>query len=981
MRNCFFKEAFKNSCGVVIAFVFLLAVSVSAETRTWSGAGTTAVWSDSGNWGETAPLTGDNLAFSGTGAQCTNANDLAADTSFSGLTFASGTRNYLLSGNRITLGGNVANNSTSNQRLNFDMILDAPRTFSTVSGSLYVNGAISGPGGLLQVGGTYPLFLTGANTYQGITAITNGYIQISNSQALGSTDGGTIVYDSTGTTSGYRLELAGGICVTGETITIYGKGNNNGALQSVSGSNTWAGKIILGYAGENRLGVSSATAMLVVSGVIEGPSGNHMVVRNKDDCGPTILANTNAYNGETQVIVGTLRLSGGDDRLPTNTLVRLGNSSNVSWAQLDLNGCNQMIAGLANYPVTMAQRITNTASNQTATLTVNLNKAYAFSGTLEGNLSLVKVGPSNLTLSATANTFTGQTVVRESEVLLEQPTAIMDSTVNTGDGPMGVLAFGTNTVMNFGGLVGTNSLAMTNRFGTAMNLRIRGSQTTVYDGQITAGSDFTKAGSGYFTMNGVNLYTGRTYLVGGTLKVASEDAFGTYPSSYVADKIVFDGGTLRTETNMTWAANNRGMYLASGGGTLWSTNKNAVVTVAKQLTGVGGIAYKGFGLFLSTASNAYDGVTSVGTVAEESCILRVTAASQFGNLVTNAVVYTGSQLELANGLVVAKPINVSGSGNTVEPPPPSSPASNRGALQAAAGATAEWSGPVLLGADQARFGAQNNGHLIVSGIIDDGPASYALRISTNPGDRTRGVEFRAHNTYNGSTDLTRGILFLGVSDALPPASVLDVHWAASNNSEFSGLDMRGFSQTVAGLKNSGITGANALITNSSLSASTLTVSQSVDTVYNGTICGPIVLVKDGAGSLTLNYPTVYSGATTVRGGTLALGINGVISTASTLLLAGGTLSVGSTTNTFASLTLTADSTLDLGNGKLMFNSQTADTWSGQLTLKGTLDNTSLRFQPPLSAAQLACARYAGKRVMQNAAGYIVPWQGTLMMVF
>jgi autotransporter-associated beta strand protein len=74
------------------------------------------------------------------------------------------------------------------------------------------------------------------------------------------------------------------------------------------------------------------------------------------------------------------------------------------------------------------------------------------------------------------------------------------------------------------------------------------------------GCDFTKAGSGTFAMNTLNLYTGRTYIAGGTLKVPSEDSLGVSPSGYVADRIIFDGGGLRTESNMTWEVSNRGMY-------------------------------------------------------------------------------------------------------------------------------------------------------------------------------------------------------------------------------------------------------------------------------------------------------------------------------------------------------------------------------------------------------------------------------------
>ena len=979
MHDANLKKAILTRYGVALSSALLFTCGVMAQTtRTWDGLGTSGVWSDSGNWGGTAPVAGDSLAFSGTGAQPTNVNDLALDTAFAGLTFNSGSRNYLLSGNRITLGGNVTNSSANTQRINFDMVLDATRTFCLTNGNMFANGTLSGAGGLALTGGKL-LYLTGASSYQGETIISNGVVQIWNNQALGSVDGGTYIW-SNGTTASPRLDLAN-VSVTGETVTVNGKGNNNGALQAVSGSNTWAGKVILGSVGENRFGVSSSNAMLVISGVIEGPSGYHMTVRCADDCGPIILANTNVYKGETQVIVGTLRLSSGDDRLPTNTLVRLGNSSHISWAQLDLNGCNQTVASVLNVSPTMPQRVTNLATNKSASLTLNLNRTNTFAGTFEGNLNLVKVGPSNLTLSATANTYYGQTIVREGELLVERPTGILESAVNTGDGPMGVLAFGTNTVMNFGGLCGTNNIAMTNRFGAPVHLRVRGNHTTVYDGQITSGSDFTKAGSGYLTLNNVNLYTGRTYLIGGTLKVASEASFGAYPASIVTDQIIFDGGTLRMETNTTWEANNRGMYLAAGGGTFWNTNREAVVTINKQLTGVGGIAYKGYGVFVPTVSNAYDGVTSVGTISEQPCVLRVINPDALGNSTTGAVVNTGSQLELANGLVVWKTIVVNGQGNTVEPPPPSSPASNRGALQTAVGATAEWAGSVLLGSDLARFGAQNSGHLIISGVIDDGPATYGLRISTNPNDRSKGVEFRGHNTYSGSTELTRGMLFLGVSDAISISSILDVHWASSNNPEFTGLDMKGFDQTVAGLKNSGITGLNALITNSALTVSTLTVNQSINTVYNGTIRGAIALVKDGAGSLTINYPTAYSGATTVLGGTLALGTNSAVSSMSALTLSGGTLDAMNTTNTFASLTLMSNSTINLGTGKLTFNSQDSEAWSGQLTLTGTLGSNSLRFQPLLSAEQLACIRHEGKRVMQNTQGYILPWRGTLLTVF
>ena len=966
------KHICKIAGPATLLLLSLLSTDVNAQTATWNGAGSNDNWSAPENWGGTSLAGGESLVFGGLD-RLTNVNDLAADTVFAGITFNNTAGAFALSGARILLGGNIVNNDTQTQILNLDMVLDATRTVSTASGNLFLNGILSGGGGVTKFGGDNAkiLVLTGTNTYDGATLVSTGILRIAHDRALGSTAAGTVV------SNGCRLELSGGITVTGETVTVVGKGENNGALQVQAGTNTWAGTILIGSS-DARIGVVPPNGALIVTGTIDdGPNNWPLIVRCADPGGPVIVAGTNnTYGGETQIVVGTLRLDAGDNRLPTNTAIRVGNGSNVAYASVDLNGCNQTVKGIAADGTSMVRRITNVSATP-ATLTVNAISPYTYSGTLEGNLNLLKGGSARLTLSATSNTHTGRTAVTAGELLLERPSCLMESTVNTGDGPMGVLAFGTNTVINFGGLAGTNNLVLTNSSGVAVSLRIRGNQTTVYDGQMVSGCDFTKDGFGTFTMNYANMYTGRTTIAGGTLKISSEESFGVPPLGYVADQIIFDGGTLKSDTNFVLSASNRGMTLAAGGGTLMSGGLTNMFTLGKQLVGPGAFATRGLGVVLLTQSNAYDGVTTVN-----EGVLRMTSPYGLGSTVGGTVVLTGSELELENGVVVSnETVTVNGAGITPEPPPPSSPASNRGALQAAVNATAEWAGPVLLGSSQARFGAQNNAHLIVSGVIDDGAATYSIRTSTNPNDRLRGLEFRAQNTYGGSTDLTRGMLFLGVSDALPVTTVLDVHWAASNNGEYSGLNMTGFNQTVGALQNSGNTGANAMITNSSATVSTLTVNQAMDTVYGGTIHGPIALVKDGAGRLTLAYPTRYSGATTVRGGTLTLGTNNVISSASAVVLEGGTLDLNSTTNTFSSLTVSANSTIALGEGQLLFASQTTNAWSGQLNLTGTLGPVSLRTQPLLTPDQLGRIRYYGKRVSQDAAGYLSPFYGMLIRIF
>ena len=101
---------------------------------------------------------------------------------------------------------------------------------------------------------------------------------------------------------------------------------------------------------------------------------------------------------------------------------------------------------------------------------------------------------------------------------------------------------------------------------------------------------------------------------------------------------------------------------------------------------------------------------------------------------------------------------------------------------------------------------------------------------------------------------------------------------------------------------------------------------------------------------------------------------------SPVVLNGGTLDAGSFTNTLSTLSVSADSTLDLGTGELAFTSQSGAAWSGQLELTGTLGSTSLRFDPKLTTDQLSRIEYDGKSVMQNADGYIREIYGTMILI-
>ncbi|MDY0166436.1 MAG: LamG-like jellyroll fold domain-containing protein [Thermoguttaceae bacterium] len=269
----------------------------------------------------------------------------------------------------------------------------------TVNGSSdYVYaGALTGNLALIKAGSGM-LTLSGANTYTGDTTITGGALRVRHPEALGAAGTTTV-------SSGARVELYGGVTVADESVTIHGNGGNSqGALQSASGENTWAGNVVIGSAG-TRIGSYSGT--LTISGEISGNYG--LIVRNNGTGRVTVFAGENTYTGATQVVGGVTKIDGGHNRLPVGTTLQLG-LSYVS-GEFDLNGWNQEVAGLqiAQTTGTYTNVLTN-SSTTPSILTVNQSASNSFSGAITGNLALTKDGGGTLTLTGD-NTYTGATTI------------------------------------------------------------------------------------------------------------------------------------------------------------------------------------------------------------------------------------------------------------------------------------------------------------------------------------------------------------------------------------------------------------------------------------------------------------------------------------------------------------------------------------------------------------------------------------------
>jgi autotransporter-associated beta strand protein len=192
--------------------------------------------------------------------------------------------------------------------------------------------------------------------------------------------------------------------------------------------------------------------------------------------------------------------------------------------------------------------------------------------------------------------------------------------------------------------------------------------------------------------------------------------------------------------------------------------------------------------------------------------------------------------------------------------------------------------------------------------------------------------------------ISGGTLRASSDGALSPATHITLNGGS--------LDLMSTSQTIASLAGS---------VGSILGSGVLTVNQSTNTTFNGTIADTTALTKTGAGTLTLTATNSSTGTATVTGGTLL--VNGslagnVVVNGGTLggfgnvgpvaLNAAGTLAPGSGPGALDSF----DATFNGGTFALEINGPNPDTNYDQLNVTGTVNlaaNTpltlSLGFDP------------------------------------
>ena len=738
------------------------------------------------------------------------------------VTMTNGSANWLLGG--YSDSGDVSGNSVN----------VSGGTLTGVSGGESNSG--SATGNIVSIsGGTVQSNVNGGFVASGSGKATGNIVNISGNADLS----GAVV--------------AGGSSPDGDAFT--GNTLNKNSDAAVNIARNFA-SVIFGYSGTANIGeLDSTPTGSALSGVTVNTNANNVsfdgVISGsgsitKTGAGTLILSGTNTYSGGTTISAGTLSI-GSDTNIGSGTNT-IGNKGTL------------LLSGNGTY--------TNdwTLSGEGSAIATDNNNTL--SGVLSGNGGLTKTGTGTLTLTGN-NTYAGGT-------------AINDGTLK------GNIASGTDLSIAAGAIYDGDNKARSvdglNGGGKLLNTSGLTVQSGDFAGIIdNSNTSLTKTGAGTLTLTGNNAYTGSTTISEGTLK--GNIASGTDLS--IADSATYDGDNkARSVGGLNGGGkilNTDGLTVQSGdfAGFIDNSNTSLTKTGAGTLTLTGNNAYTGSttisegtlkgniasGTDLSIADNAtYDGANkarSVGGLNGGGNIFNTDGltvqSGDFAGIIDNS---NTSLIKTGAGTLTLTGNNAYTGSTTISEGTLKGNIASGTDLSIADNATYD-------GDNKARsVGGLNGGGKILNtdgltvqsgdfaGFIDNSNTSLT---KTGAGTLT----LTGNNAYTGSTTISEGTLKGNI------ASGTDLSIAAS--ATYDGANK---ARSVGGLN-----GGGKILNTDGL------------TVQNGTFGGVIdnsntSLTKTGAGTLTLSGTNTYTGMTTVRSGTLALGSD---LTSNQLTLYGGTV--------------------------------------------------------------------------------------------
>jgi fibronectin-binding autotransporter adhesin len=815
----------------------LIGPQAHAANRIWNGSSDTN-WATAANW-SVAPVSGqDTLVFGGS-AGLSNTNNLAADFVVTGLNFtntnAGGastvTGNFTISGERITLGGNInttavgaaPNPATITDVVGLPIILSANRTVTTgTNHNLNLTGILSesASGFGLVKAGPATLSLQGANTFTGAVQINEGTLNISIGGSINTASSVTVGAGSTFTLANGATNLSDRLKDTG-TVTLNGGtfNFNNNAAAATSYSETLGTVSISALANTFSSGqaVTGQSSTLTLSS-LGRVSGTGATV-NFQGTGLGSLLDT-----RNQILITA------NPTLTNNLIGGWATVSGTSWATYDAT------FGVTALPLTSYTENTWSPESNTTVTTSTAPGSSSTTNSLRYN-AVANVG------AAYTVTLDGVNTISSGGILVAAAVGANASTITGGtlQGSAGGSLIihqnnSTATPTTAGVANGANAVVGVNQGFLSIGSIIQDNATA---------TGLIKTGAGQLTLTAANTYTGTTYVSNGAILLSgsTETIKGNITIgnsgriSLGADNQISDSAIITFASGI-----NSGRVLING--------KNETIGGINDAAGT----FSGSRIVEASTDNNFN--LPVGTLT-----INATSNSTFGGLVRDTA-GTRGLTDAPSILAITK----NGSGTqefTAAVSYSGATTVNAGTLRFAGTNTANNNSTITLAGGTMDFNVTAGGTPNRSRLIT-GSSTTGNLSKTGAGP----LILSGANTYLNPTRIDAGTLQAGV------ASIADVSGAFGLNSAVTTanvasaiLALNSFNTQIGSLAGGGANGGNV-----TLGSATLTLGgNNTNTTYAGVISGTGGVTKIGTGIQTLNGINTYAGATTVTTGTLRLG--------------------------------------------------------------------------------------------------------------
>ena len=679
-------------------------------------------------------------------------------------------------------------------------------------------------------------------------------------------------YSDSGDASGNRVEVSGGTLSGGVNGGETTSGNATG--NSVDFSNVTATYVQGGYSGS---GSATGNSLALHSGTVQNNAFGGYVDSGSGEASD----NSVTFNGGsvTNNIYGGMSAAG---LAQNNSVIMTNGSANWLLGGYSANGnvignsvnvSGGTLTGVSGGESNSGSATGNIVSISGGTVQSNVNGGFVASGSGKATGNIVNIsGNADLSTATVAggisssDAFTGNTLNKNSDAAVH--IARNFASVN----------FGYSGNANIGELDSTPTGSALS--GVTVNTN---ANNVSFDGVISGSGSITKTGAGTLILSGTNTYSGGTTISAGTLSIGSDTNIGSGTNT------IGNKGTLLLSGNGTYTND----WTLSGAGSAIATDNNN--TLSGVLSGNGGLTKTGAGTLTLTGNNTYAGGTAIndgtlkGNIASGTDLSIAASAIYDGDNKARSVggLNGGGKILNTDGLTVqsgdfagiidnsntsllkngAGTLTLTGNnaytgGTTISEGTLKGNIASGTDLSIAASATYD-------GDNKARSVGDLNGGgnifntdgLTVQSGTFDGVIDNSNTSLTKTGAGT--LTLTGNNAYTGGTTISEGTLKGNI------ASGTDLSIAAS--ATYDGANK---ARSVGGLN-----GGGKILNTDGL------------TVQSGTFGGVIgnsntSLIKTGAGTLTLSGTNTYTGMTTVRSGTLALGSD---LTSNQLTLYGGTV--------------------------------------------------------------------------------------------